>query len=708
MKKAIEILMLVLMIAFLSVSDSLADVVSPPKPVRSVKQIKEENCNRVNPVSNSKSAPVLKCDKTVVNIEETFYLSWRESVDYCTLWLSVNDGEFESLGYVDSANTGYKQCFSDPGKYTYCLMTLVEGEEWKQSNFVDVQVRADEDTMCRILSSQGKNNSWNLLFMIYRNVQIGGVRKSFTDVQISAVKTQIRNMKTLLENLTDGRMRIGSVDTIVIDEPVTSVSPSGYSLPSLSYGPGKDVDFNYIFDHKDITLVAVYAPLLYLNGDVGDWLGLGGTYLTVNNKRIYNVIINEISTDNNTWTIDQIQYPTANSATVHEMLHAVETNSKTNGWSDFQPLHDYEQVGYVNTNENGNYPWYHDLTRNTIKTGKEGFLKYSFYVSHKSIPVDMVNGDHVDYDGVTRYYADGIPYRQYIWSSDNSQVTASCIQANNAMVIDPETSEVSYTVTREPGCEEAGEGTYTALFTHLEYSTQKRMIEIASLGHHWGEPSFSWRSKNSCTAIFTCDRCAKKQKINAKVKSSDQEDQTIYTATVDFEGIRYQDKITVQTKATVNGGRYELNQKGNAAVFIGPEDKKSKQLTIQDRVEIGGKSLKVTKIEDKACMKMKKLKKVIIGAGVVTIGDRAFEQCTALTEIELPSSVKNIGMQAFYKCKKLKKMKIKGTNLKSVGRNAVGSTNKKNVITVKKKKLKQYESLFRKAGLPKEGKVRGK
>ena len=219
MKKTIEILILVLMIVFLSVGDSFADTVSPQKPVLSIKQSKQEPRNQADPVSNSATAPVLKCDKTVVNIGETFYLSWSESADYCTLWLRANDGEFTCLGFVDTVNTGYKQSFSDPGRYTYCLMTLVEGEEWKQSDFVDVQVRADEETMCKILSSQGKNNRWNLLFMVYRNVQIGGVRKSFTDAQISAVKNQICNMKTLIENLTDGRMRIGTVDTIAIDEP---------------------------------------------------------------------------------------------------------------------------------------------------------------------------------------------------------------------------------------------------------------------------------------------------------------------------------------------------------------------------------------------------------------------------------------------------------------------------------------------------------
>ncbi len=79
------------------------------------------------------------------------------------------------------------------------------------------------------------------------------------------------------------------------------------------------------------------------------------------------------------------------------------------GWSEFQMLHDFEQNGYVNSSENGNYPWYADLMRDTLKNGKRGFRPFSYYVQHTSIPADMFNGFYVDYDGVQRYYINGIP-----------------------------------------------------------------------------------------------------------------------------------------------------------------------------------------------------------------------------------------------------------------------------------------------------------
>lgn len=49
----------------------------------------------------------------------------------------------------------------------------------------------------------------------------------------------------------------------------------------------------------------------------------------------------------------------------------------------------------------------------------------------------------------------------------------------------------------------------------------------------------------------------------------------------------------------------------------------------------------------------KKIKTVIIGEGVKSIGDNAFYCCTALEKMELPSSLTLIGKSAFRKCKSL-------------------------------------------------------
>ncbi len=406
MKKTLSLLLCLvfLLLSLGAVAETAAAHPLPPKgPVRP---------DASDTAPTAQGVPELHSDRTEAYIGESFYLSWYEpEASWCVLYLSVNGGEFVSLGYVDNVNNGYEQSFKEIGLYTYCLMTVAEGQEWQQSNFVDVNVTADEDTVCEQLKARGMNNTWNLLFMVYRTVKVGGYERSFTAAQISAIKYQASRMKYTLEGLSDGRMKVGSVDLIVVDEPVTSVTNVGYELPGLSYGPGKDVDFNYIFDHKDISLVAVFAPLLDMDGK-SDWLGLGGGFLTYKGHKIYTVILSEIYTDTGTWSFDGKSYPIAPSACgcVHEMLHAVETNSGANGWSGFEALHDFDKSGYDNTYENGNYPWYRDLMRNTIKNGNQGFYKQSFYVSHYGVSAKMAKGFHTDYDGVMRYYINGIPY----------------------------------------------------------------------------------------------------------------------------------------------------------------------------------------------------------------------------------------------------------------------------------------------------------
>ena len=405
MKRLAALLVMALLLVDLVFAES-----APPVPVPPVRPDPNILIPAHDDLLHGPGDPVLYCSKTEVHINERFALSWYEGgANWAVLFVSYNGGGFESLGFVDCTKPAYYLQHAEVGKYTYCLMTLKNGESWKQSNFVDVYVTTDEEGMCRQLAARGMDNVWNILFIVYRNVQLPGFRKSFSDGQIAAVKNHASRYKSIVENLSDGRMRIGTVDFLVEETPITSTTNVGYSLPGLSYGPGKDVDFNYIFDHKDINLVGVYAPLIGYRG-ASDWLGLGGGYMTVNGKRIYTTIISDIYTQADTWTIDGYSYPTSVAAQVHEMLHAVETNSRDNGWGLFEALHDYEQSSYENTTKNGNYPWYHDLMRNQLKSGKHGFLKYSYYVYHHGIPAGMTYGLHVDYDGVARVYINGMPH----------------------------------------------------------------------------------------------------------------------------------------------------------------------------------------------------------------------------------------------------------------------------------------------------------
>ena len=97
----------------------------------------------------------------------------------------------------------------------------------------------------------------------------------------------------------------------------------------------------------------------------------------------------------------------------------------------------------------------------------------------------------------------------------------------------------------------------------------------------------------------------------------------------------------------------------------------------------------------------KKVKKVVIGKNVTTIGKEAFKNCTNLKTVESKSTTLNkIGASAFSGDMKLTKITLKTTKLtkKSVGKNALKGTNKKLVIKVPKSKVSAYKKYFKNKG----------
>ncbi len=106
--------------------------------------------------------------------------------------------------------------------------------------------------------------------------------------------------------------------------------------------------------------------------------------------------------------------------------------------------------------------------------------------------------------------------------------------------------------------------------------------------------------------------------------------------------------------------------------YVKTKNKNKTSVTIPATVKIDGNIYKVTEIAANAFENNKKLKTVIVG-----------------------KNVKRIGKQAFYNCVKLKKITIKSTVLKSIGKNSIKNIYKKAVIKVPKKQLRKYKKLFR-------------
>ena len=153
-------------------------------------------------------------------------------------------------------------------------------------------------------------------------------------------------------------------------------------------------------------------------------------------------------------------------------------------------------------------------------------------------------------------------------------------------------------------------------------------------------------------------------------------------------GSKGEGRLKKGDKRTVGNAVYKITKftaKNRTVTYVKCNNKKAKNITIHNTVVIDGIVFKVTAIEKNVFKNMKKLQKVTIGKYVKSIGDKAF-----------------------YRCGKLKKLQIKSTVLKKVGKNALKGINKKAVIHVPKSKKKSYKKLLqkKKTGLSKTVKVK--
>lgn len=169
---------------------------------------------------------------------------------------------------------------------------------------------------------------------------------------------------------------------------------------------------------------------------------------------------------------------------------------------------------------------------------------------------------------------------------------------------------------------------------------------------------------------------------NTEYTVSYRNNKNIGTATVTIKGIgNYTGSVsknfTIQAKkgTTLIAGAYKYKVTSATEVaFAGLKKSTSKKATIPAEVKIGGAKFKVTSISNKA-LKGTKVTSVTIGKNVKTIGSSAFEKCGSL-----------------------KKITIKSTALKKVGKKAFKGINAKAKIKVPKKKLSAYQKLMKNKG----------
>lgn len=182
----------------------------------------------------------------------------------------------------------------------------------------------------------------------------------------------------------------------------------------------------------------------------------------------------------------------------------------------------------------------------------------------------------------------------------------------------------------------------------IKYDSFQRLIEIQ---YDNGDKMFYSYDKNG---NIVSAKLEKKKESESKPESKPEE-QLVVTPTPKPIAKETGSK-TVKTK-TAN---YKLAINNKTAVFIGCRNKKIKSITIPATIKYKRKTYKVTAI----------------------------------------------GEKAFYKCKSLKKIDIKTTTLKKVGKKAFTGTNQKLVIKVPKSKWKAYKKLLKNKGQGRKAKIK--
>ncbi|MBR1899530.1 MAG: hypothetical protein IJ820_00495, partial [Lachnospiraceae bacterium] len=147
---------------------------------------------------------------------------------------------------------------------------------------------------------------------------------------------------------------------------------------------------------------------------------------------------------------------------------------------------------------------------------------------------------------------------EYVWTGDNSSVTAECVCTRDETHTESETVQTTSEITKQPGCESKGETTYTAVFTKDAFETQtKTVADIPATGHSW-EADWLWRSNTSVRVHFHCTNSSGHVQIrdDARITSvttpatCEEPGKTVYTATITFDGTVYTDTRTVTIPKT--------------------------------------------------------------------------------------------------------------------------------------------------------------
>ena len=193
----------------------------------------------------------------------------------------------------------------------------------------------------------GKTNEWNVAIVVFKNisapVKIDGKKTTYkdhlTDSDVSYMSKVTRNIYTSIPALSDNKWKIGAVDTYAIDDTVTELGQiysDNYMIDFKSKSVKPQLE-KIISDAKKKSgrhydMFIVISPI---NGRISDkWLGLGGGGF--GDARICQLNCKSGAKD---YTADPNNQDYPETAMVHEMLHCMETLSRSVDPGNFVQFH---------------------------------------------------------------------------------------------------------------------------------------------------------------------------------------------------------------------------------------------------------------------------------------------------------------------------------------------------------------------------------
>ena len=141
---------------------------------------------------------------------------------------------------------------------------------------------------------------------------------------------------------------------------------------------------------------------------------------------------------------------------------------------------------------------------------------------------------------------------QWTWNTDNNTATAT-FTCSSCDDVHTKTATAT-SVTTAPTCTADGKTVYSATvtFNHTEY-TGTKTVTLPATGHDYGAPQWSWHKDFTAYAVFTCandkthqETCKASVTRSVQKATCTRPETSTYTATVVFNGTRYQDKLVVE------------------------------------------------------------------------------------------------------------------------------------------------------------------